>query len=775
MLKIQAIRCFILAALMLAAGNTALAQPAGFRIQEIELVGARRITLATVLNYIPVGVGDTLTPALSRDVMRALYDTGFFRDLSLSRRDDVLVIHVKERPAIAEINVEGNKKIKDENIEEAFDDAGLVRGRIYNDQVLDEMQKELQRIYYSYGRYGVKMDTKVTPLPRNRVKIDIEIKEGRPAKIRQITIVGNDSFSDEELLEEFESGIPAWYQFLSSKDDYARSKLTGDLETLKSFYLDRGYINYELDSAQVTISPDKKDIYITLNINEGEKFKVRSVTVSADKELNQKFLLLVAKSYNRVGEYFSNAKVTGAIEYMNRTLGNQGYAFSDVIMNPVIDEKTNEVDLDFVVNPGKRVYVRRISFVGNEKTIDDVYRRELRQMEGASYTGDMIERSRVRIQRLGYVEDVTVETPEVPGRDDQIDVVYTIKERLAGSFNVGLGYSGDDGVVFSTSISHANVFGTGNALSLALSNSDVVKNMSVAYVNPYFTPDGISRSLNLFLREIDTDKTVLSSYVVNTAGAGLSYGIPLSEYSMLSIGGTISTAQIEQTLIPLQTGGFISSSPDEVNNFLQQYGDHYDQLALNFGYVYDTRNRSLFVDRGTLRAINIEWATPGSDLEYYKVDYTADHYWPAWGGSVFHVDYNIGVGEGVGNLEELPFYEKYVLGGIRSLRGFESRSVAPRDSRGDPYGGDLRTSASLEYIFPPLSEEGSARVLMFYDIGNVFAKVDDFDMDSMRSSVGLSMYWLAPIGAMTFSYAEPVNREPGDEIERFQFSVGGSF
>jgi outer membrane protein insertion porin family len=444
-------------------------------------------------------------------------------------------------------------------------------------------------------------------------------------------------------------------------------------------------------------------------------------------------------------------------------------------MNPVVDEKTNEVDLEFVVNPGKRVYVRRISFVGNEKTMDEVYRRELRQMEGSSYVGDLIERSRVRIQRLSYVEDVTVETPEVPGRDDQIDAVYTIKERLAGSFNIGMGYSGDDGVVFQTSISHSNVFGTGNGLSMMLSRSDVVKNLSLAYVNPYFTPDGISRSLNVFLREIDTDKTVLSSYVVNTAGMGLSYGIPLSEYSMLSLGGTVSSAEIGQTLFRLQTGGFVSSSPAEVSNFLGRYGDHYDQLALNIGYVYDTRNRSIFVDRGALRVINIEWATPGSDLEYYKIDYSADHYWQAWGRSVFHIDYNIGVGKGVGNLDELPFYEKYVLGGIRSLRGFESRSIGPRDSRGDPYGGDLRTAGSLEFIFPPLSDEGSARVLLFYDIGNVFAEVDDFDMDSMRSSVGISMNWLAPVGAMTFSYAEPIMREPGDEIERFQFSVGGSF
>lgn len=774
MLKIQAIRCLVLSVLMLAA-TAGMAQSADFRIKEIQLVGARRITLATVLNYIPVAVGDTLTPALSRDVMHALYDTGFFRDVSLSRRDDVLVIHVKERPAIAEINVDGNKKIKDDNIKDAFDDAGLVQGRIFNDQVLDQMQKELQRIYYSYGRYGVKMDTKVTPLPRNRVKIDINIKEGRPAKIRQITIVGNNSFSDKEILEGFESGVKKWYQLFTTRDDYARSKLTGDLETLKSFYLDRGYINYALDSVQVTISPDKKDIYITLNIHEGEKFKVRSVSVSAGKELNQKFLLFVAKSFNKVGQYFSNAKITSTIEYMNRTLGNDGYAFSDVVMNPVVDDKTKEVDLEFVVNPGKRVYVRRISFVGNEKTKDDVYRRELRQMEGASYVGDLIERSRVRIQRLPYVEDVTVETPEVPGRDDQIDVEYTIKERLAGSFNVGAGYSGDNGVVFQASISHSDVFGTGNALSMSLSSSDVVKNFSVAYVNPYFTPDGISRSLNLFLRQIDTDKTVLSSYVVNSAGAGLSYGIPLSEYSVLSLGATVSTSEIGQTLIPLQTGGFVSSSPAEVSGFLQRYGDRYDQLALNIGYVNDTRNRSVFVDRGALRAINLEWATPGSDLEYYKVDYTADHYWKAWGRSVFHVDYHVGLGKGVGNLDELPFYEKYVLGGIRSLRGFRARSVGPRDSRGDPYGGDLSTSGSLEFIFPPLGGEGSARALLFYDIGNVFPKIGDFDKDTLRSSIGVSMNWLAPIGAMTFSYAEPVNKEPGDRIERFQFSVGGSF
>jgi outer membrane protein insertion porin family len=685
-------------------------------------------------------------------------------------------MQVTERPAIAEINIEGNKKLKDEDIDRAFEDADLVQGNIYNDQVLDNMQKELERLYYSVGRYGVKLNAKVTPLPRNRVEIDIDIQEGVTAKIRQINIVGNEDFTDEELLEDFELGIPSWYMFLSSKDEYAKNKLSGDIETLRSYYLNRGYLNYRLDSIQVTISPDKKDIYITVNIHEGDQYTVDEVYVSGETVVNKNRFLLVAKIYNRKGEYFSNKNATDTSEYIDGVLGNMGYAFSQTRMQPDIDERAGTVDLNFVVEPGKRTYVRRIGFSGNEKTMDHVYRREVRQLEGAWYADNLIERSKVRLQRLNYVEEVEVDTPRVAGTNDQVDIEYNVTERMAGSFNIGAGYSGDDGVMFNTSLSHSNLLGTGNAVQIQARTSEVVDSLSFTYSNPYYTNEGVGRSISLSAQQYDTARTLLTQYVVNSVNGRVAYTIPMTEYSSIRTGFGVSTTEIEE-----QAG----INAFEIVNFLDRYGDEYEQLTVDTAYLYDTRNRSIFVERGSRQVVSLEWNTPGSDLEWAKLNYNADYYWPAFKGTVLHAAYDIGVGEGFGDLRELPFYEKYVSGGVHRLRGFESRSIGPRTtiiSGGRrveslrPLGGDLKTVGQLEYIVPTPGGGGrSMRLALFYDFGNVYATRDDFDVDEFRSSIGLSVRWMAPIGAMTFSYAEPQRRQPGDEIERFQFSVGGSF
>lgn len=776
----RTVAIFILLALQAALAH---AQQYNFRIENIELVGARRITLATVLTYVPVKIGDQLTPSLAREVMHALYATGFFKDVSLHSRGNVLVIRVTERPAIAEINIEGNKKVKTEDIEKAFDDFDLSRGRIYNDQVLDQMHQELERLYYSAGRYGVKIEKKVTPLPRNRVKIDINIREGVPAKIRQINIVGNESFTDEEILEGFELGIPAWYAPFSNKDEYAKSRLSGDREKLRSFYTDRGYINFRDESTQVTISPDKKDIYITINIVEGDKYNVRDVNVtvtSPEIEQYRALMLLNASLINRKEENFSNAKVTSTTEYINTFLGNQGYAFADTQMVPTIDEAAKEVDLNFIVDPKQRVYVNRILFNGNNKTLDEVYRREMRQMEGAWYSADAVERSKVRLQRLTFVEEVEVATPAVPGTEDKVDVVYDIKERFSGAFNIGIGYSGDYGTSFTTSITQNNLFGTGNALSFGINRSEVVEDFNLQFTEPYYTDDGISRQLGLFYREIDTGRTLLSDYVMNTAGGRLEYGIPLTEYSRFGVGINVSNTEI----IPSPFSLF------EVNDFLSQYGSEFDQYMATFSYIYDSRNRGIFPTSGKRHVLSAEAALPMSDLEYYKFNYAADYYWPAIGKTLFHLKYNVGVGFlrddefDVG----MPFFEKYVAGGLSTLRGFESRSIAPRGRRFDssrgvfvpsrtPIGGDLLTVGSLEFVLPPLGDGTSSRTVLFYDFGNVFEHYYDFDVDEFRSSVGIAHNWLAPIGPMTFSYARPLEYGPEDRenIERFDFSVGGVF
>jgi outer membrane protein insertion porin family len=775
-------RTTVIFILLVLQASLAQAQQYNFRIENIELVGARRITLATVLTYVPVKIGDQLTPSLTREVMHALYATGFFKDVSLHRRDNALVIRVTERPAIAEINITGNKKVKTEDIRKAFDDFDLSRGRIYNDQVLDQMHQELERLYYSAGRYGVKIEKKVTPLPRNRVKIDINMREGVPARIRQINIVGNESFTDEEILSGFELGVPAWYALFSKKDEYAKSRLSGDREKLRSFYTDRGYINFRDESTQVTISPDKKDIYITINIVEGDKYNVRNVNVTVNSpeiEQYRSLMLVNARLVNRKGEHFSNAKITSTTEYINKFLGNQGYAFADTQMIPAIDEATKEVDINFIVDPKQRVYVNRILFNGNNKTLDEVYRREMRQMEGSWYSADAVERSKTRLQRLTFVEEVEVTTPAVPGTDDRVDVVYDLKERFSGAFNVGIGYSGAYGTSFTTSITQNNLFGRGNALSFAINKNQVVEDFNMMFTEPYYTDDGISRQIGLFYREIDTSRTLLSSYVMNTAGGSLEYGIPLTEFSRFGVGITVSNIEIIPSFFSLF----------EVRDFLDQHGNEFDQYMGTFSYIYDSRNRGIYPTRGNRHVLSAEAALPGSDFEYYKFNYSADYYWPAIGKTLFHLKYNIGIGFPKEDDFDLgmPFFEKYVAGGLSTLRGFEPRSIAPRGRQAgqdgilrpsrSPIGGDLLTVGSLEFVLPPLGGGTSSRTVLFYDFGNVFPRYHDFDTDEFRTSFGIAHNWLAPIGPMTFSYARPLEYKPEDRenIERFDFSVGGVF
>ncbi len=780
MLKItRTVTIFILLGLHLVSAH---AQQYNFKIENIELVGARRITLATVLTYVPVKSGDQLTPSLAQEIMHALYGTGFFKDVSLHRRDNVLVIRVNERPAIAEINIKGNKKVKTDDINKAFDDFDLSRGRIFNDQVLDQMHQELERLYYSAGRYGVKIEKKVTPLPRNRVKIDIDIREGIATKIRQINIVGNESFTDEEILEGFELGLPAWYAIFSNKDEYAKSRLSGDREKLRSFYTDRGYLNFKDESTQVTISPDKKDIYITINIFEGDKYNVRdvSVTVSSPEiEQYRYFMLKGARGMNPTGKNFSNAKVTATTEHINKMLGNRGYAFADTQMIPTVDEASKEVDINFIVDPKQRVYVNRILFNGNDRALDEVYRRELRQMEGAWYSADSVERSKIRLQRLTFVEEVEVATPAVPGADDKVDVVYDVKERFSGSFNIGLGYSGEYGTAFTASITQNNLFGRGNALAVAMNSSEVVKDFNISFTEPYYTDDGISRQWGLFYREIDTSRTLLSDYVMNSRGGLLTYGIPLTEYSRLGVGVDIHNTEI----IPSPFSLF------EVLDFLSVNGTSFDQVMGTLSYVYDSRNRGIFPTSGTRHSFSVEAALPVSDLEYYKFNYAADYYWPSFGETLFHLKYNIGVGFPRDDKFDvgMPFFEKYVAGGINTLRGYEPRSIAPRGRQQSqsglflpsirPIGGDLMTIGSLEYVLPPLGDGTASRTVLFYDFGNVFPYYYDFDVDEFRTAIGIAHNWLAPVGPMTFSYAFPLEYTEQDEqnIERFDFSVGGVF
>lgn len=780
----------VFAIFVLLIGN-AYAADDGFLIENIELINARRISLATVLNHMPVGVGDYLTPSASRDTVVALYDTGFFKDISLARRGNTLLIQVKERPAITDIVVDGNSKLKDENIEQILDQIGLVAGAIYNDQVLDSLQKEMERAYYGFGRYGVKLTTRVTPLPRNRVKIEIDIAEGVPSKIKSINIIGNNTYASDEILDNFEMGIPAWWQLFSNKDQYAKERFYDDIKSLETFYTSRGYINYKVNSVQVTISPDKKDIYISISISEGEQYTVNKASITGDTVIDKEQLLRIIERVNVSGEFYSSEKTTDTIEYIENRLGGIGYAFSKVELRTSKNDAEKTVDLNFVVDPGKRVYVRKIRFVGNEKANDEVYRREMRQLEGAWYSKFLVERSKTRVERLPFVEEAKIDTPEVAGTDDQVDVLLDVKERLAGSFNAGLGYSDAYKLSFNLGLQHSNVFGMGNTLSVAASSSRVLDSLSFSYTDPYATDAGVARTFSLAFSEYNTSETARIPFLQNTKRAGLTYLLPVSEYSSVNLGAYLSVTDIPQ---------IVTSQVSEINDFIADYGQHHEQLMMNLGYIYDTRNRTIFPDRGIRQSVGISYSTAGSDLSYYKIRHSGNYYWPTFWGTVFRIRHEVVIGAGRNNLDELPFYEKMSTGGVNSVRGFESRSLGPRGTlQGTPFptdstlGGDLLTTGSMELIIKPTkAAEGSARLVIFFDAGNAFETRNDFNTSELRSSFGVAFRWLAPLGAMTFSYAEPIKRQRAvpangiegdpaqwgiraDKVKRFDFNVGGTF
>lgn len=739
-----------------------------FVVTEIQVEGNARIKKETILSYLNFEVGTDLDAQGQRNIIQNLYNSNLFKDVQLFQDGSALVIQVAERPAIANIEFDGNVLLKSKDIEDALKQVGLEKGRIYNKSVLDKLQLELERIYYSQGKYGVKLKTEVEELEDNRVNIDIEIAEGFPAKVVQINLIGNESFSDEILKEELETGIPSWWAVFSSRDKYSKPKLQGDQETLKSWYLDRGYMKFSIESTQVSISPDKKDLYVNINMVEGDLYTVGDVKLAGklivgEEEL-QKLVLIES------GEPFSRKKIQQVTTLIKQRLGKEGFARVKVNVIPEIDEASKQVVLVFNIDPGKRFTVRNILFEGNHDTFDEVLRREMRQMEGAWYDTTKIERGRVRLQRLSYIAQAEADLRDVPGTDDQVDLVYKVEERLSGSISLGAGYSEADGALFNFGVTKDNLFGTGNSLSFKLDRSSVTKSASMSYTNPYYTIDGVSRGLSFYYRETDSSVTTASDYILNVVGAGISYGIPLSEYSRLRLGMNMENAELLST----------SGSPLEVTGFVDDNGEEFNTLTPSISYIYDTRNRTIFAEKGTRQSLSLEVSLPGSDLEFYKTSYNAEYYMPVTERTVFLFNHNLSYGDGYGQgLEELPPYEKYTAGGIRSVRGYRSRSLTSDpgtiDSEDTPYGGDLRLTGSFEYILPPPGDNNNLRFSLFYDFGNVFSDPSTFDTEELRTSAGVALNWLTPIGALVFSYAEPQESQPGDRTQRFQFTIGGSF
>ncbi len=751
------------------------AQADSFVVDSIEVIGNKKITIGTVFSYLPINVGESLDTERTPELIRELYSTGFFDDIELLRSDNTLIIKVVERPSIAEVNFEGNEDIEDEALEQALDQVGMSKGRIFNENQLEKLELELQQIYYSLGKYAARIEANWRVLDEDRVAIDITISEGISATIKSINITGNQNYDEDELLDSFELEPSSAGMFAS--DDYSSTRLSADLESLKSFYLDRGFIQFEVISQQITISPDRKDISISISIREGEQYVMSKMEIGGELVVDAEELRALISF--REGEIFSRKKINRVIESMQRRLGEDGYAFAQVRIANEIDEQNKTVLLRFIIVPGKKMRIRYISFSGNEKTRDTVLRREMRQFEGEMYQRSKFDRSKVRLQRLNFLGSVNLSLKKVPDTEDQVDIEVAVSERFSGNLQIGLGYSQNQGAVLNLGFAHENIFGSGNLIDFTFNNSSASERYSFRYKNPYYTPDGISRGFNFSVTETDSSENNTSNYLIDRINFSVDYGIPLSEFNSLRLELGVLQNKLDTT----------SGSSDEVFDFVIDNSDEYDESTPRseidgdeyntlFGAIRlskDTRNRRIFADTGHLNSINLELHT--GDLDYYKVRYRHQTAYPLTDTFTFTFKGRIGYGDGYGDTEDLPIYEKFTAGGVRSVRGYEFNSLGPLDSNNDPLGGNLQVITTTEILFPIeyLGSSETFRLGVYFDAGNVFADVDSYESDELRQSVGLSAKWFSAIGPIEFSYAFPINDEPGDDTQEFQFSLGAVF
>ncbi|WP_248768888.1 outer membrane protein assembly factor BamA [Pseudomonas sp. MWU12-2345] len=773
-----------------------------FTISDIRVNGLQRVSAGSVFGALPLNVGEQADDRRLVESTRALFKTGFFQDIQLGREGNVLVITVVERPSVASIDIEGNKAISTDDLMKGLKQSGLAEGEIFQRATLEGVRNELQRQYVAQGRYSAEVETEVVPEPRNRVGLKIKINEGTVAAIQHINVVGNSVFKDEDLIDLFELKTTNWLSFFKNDDKYAREKLSGDLERLRSYYLDRGYINMDIASTQVSITPDKKSVYITVNVTEGQKYKVRDVKLSGDLKVPEdqvKSLLLVEK-----GQVFSRKLMTTTSELITRRLGNDGYTFANVNGVPTPHDDDHTVDITFVVDPGKRAYVNRINYRGNTKSADEVLRREMRQMEGGWASTYLIDQSKTRLERLGFFKEVNVETPAVPGVDDQVDVNYTVEEQASGSITASVGFAQSAGLILGGSITQNNFLGTGNKVSIGLTRSQYQSRYNFGYVDPYWTPDGVSLGYNVFYRTTDYSELDVSvaSYAVDSLGAGVSVGYPINETSRLTFG---LTAQQDK----IQTGQY---TVDEIFNFVNTQGDEFLNYKASLGWSDSTLNKGVLATRGHSQSLTLESTIPGSDLLFFKLDYRGQVFQPLSDTYTMRFHTELGYGDGYGSTNGLPFYENYYAGGFNSVRGFKDSTLGPRGtpSRGVdvtgnagtiadtstnplPFGGNVLIQGGAELLFPLpfVKDQRSLRTSLFWDVGNVFdskceqvrntngtlsqTQCNDISFSNMASSVGVGVTWVTALGPLSFALAVPVKEPSNAETQVFQFSLGQTF
>lgn len=746
-----------------------------FVIKDIRVEGIQRTEAGTVFNYLPVKVGETIDDQRAAQAIKALYGTGFFKDVRLEQEGDVLVVTVQERPAIAQIDFSGNKAFPSDKMKEGLKQIGLSEGMIFDRSMLDKAEQEIKRQYLSQGKYGATVKAIVSPLERNRVAVRFDIEEGVVSKIHAINIVGNQVFDQSELLKQFTLTTPNWMSWWNKDDQYSKQKLTADLEALRSFYMNQGYLEFNIESTQVSITPDKRDIYITVNIKEGEKYTVTDVKMAGEMLVPEDELRKLVTV--QPGEVFNREKLTESSKAIGDRLGNDGYAFANVNAVPEVDKDKHTVAFTFFVDPGRRVYVRRINLTGNTRTRDEVLRREMRQLESSWYSAEKIKRSKERLDRLNYFEDVNIETPAVPNTADQVDLNIDVTEKSTGSVMFGAGLSSSEGVVFGVTVNQSNFLGTGNRVSTQVNTGKVNTTYSLSYTDPYFTPDGVSRGFDFYRKDVDSSSLSVGTYGTKSYGAGIRFGIPLNERDTFSAGMTIDYTAIDLT----------SKSPDRYVNYCgNSSGCDNTTLRTDLGWAHDTRDNILFPNRGVLQRLTGEIGLPGLDQEYYKISYQHTWYKDITKNVTLMLNGEAGYGQAYGG-KEYPFFKNFFAGGVSSVRGYQTSAIGPRDidsSTGKDYavGGTKRLVGNAEMFFPIpfLTDSKQLRLSAFLDAGSVWGVQGAADScngaaDCMRYSTGVGVSWYSPFGPIKLVLAKPLNEKSGDKTETLQFQLGSQF
>lgn len=760
--------------IMLLAWSTSSMAMENFRIKDIRVEGLQRISLGTVYNYLPLKKGDTLDEEAADAAVHALYKTGFFRDVVLERDGNVLVVFLAERPAIASIEFKGNDDIPTDQLSANVKLVGLSEGHVFDYSMLDKVKQELKQAYLAMGKYNAQVRSTVTPLERNRVAVLVEIAEGDVAAIRHLNIVGNEVYSQAELTRKFELGPDAgWF---SSSDQYSKQKLAADLETLRSFYMNSGFINFDILSTQVTITPNREDVYITINIAEGDKYTIGKVAVTGETIVPKAEIEKLISV--QPGDTFSRLEITESHKRIGEALGNIGYAFANINPIPELDKEKREVNLTYMIDPGQRVSVRRINLTGNLRTDDEVLRREMRQMEGGWMSSSKVQRSVTRLNRLGYFNDVSVKTPQVPGTNDQVDVNFDVVERDSfGSFNFGIGYGDVQGMLINASINWENFMGTGEKMSINFDNSTTATTYSFNSTDPYWTQDGVSRTYSLYYRTTDSGAANTADYTRDTYGGSLRFGVPVSEYDTVSYALRYEHSQLN---VDSATSVEVLDFCADASTSSELYECQYDTYSFELGWTHDTRNRAIFPDDGGKLSLFGELGLPVADSahRFYKLRVNKQHYFPLAKHLTFSMEGEVAYANVYDTSNILAPYERYYAGGVSTLRGYRTNTLYSTpgtvDSIGDPLGGNARLLGSMELVFPPPWEldSPSMRLKAFIDGGNVYDTSESTDLSELRYTTGLTLAWMTPVGPLSFSYAVPLNEKAGDDTESFQFTLG---